>query len=246
MCMGLSFVDGNDWLLPQLEGICFSSWRGISFAMLRAVPSRGPAASMWCHPTDNEYELHRAHWNNPSNSMELHVISSQSHTWKQPLLRRQAKFYREEKKSCKRLASCQAAHLPFLWACKQGNHPQATQAMDEKLQLCCWMISSKAVHEAVSLYASWMSFCLACDHFSISRCDMDEPTWEHRCLLPEKKKAAKSYIQAVEWSTMEATRQSSWSRQIFWATQARNADLLSRMETQTALVASHAKLATRK
>ena len=117
----------RQWLTVATVGsICFSSWRGISFAMLRAVPSRGPAASMWCHPTDNEYELHRAHWNNPSNSMELHAVSSQSHTWKQPLLQtRQDLLWWYP--SCKRLASCQAAHLPFLWACKQGNHPQATQ-----------------------------------------------------------------------------------------------------------------------
>ena len=117
----------RQWLTVATVGsICFSSWRGISFAMLCAVPSRGPAASMWCHPTDNEYELHRAHWNNPSNSMELHAVSSQSHTWKQPLLQtRQDLLWWYP--SCKWLASCQAAHLPFLWACKQGNHPQDTQ-----------------------------------------------------------------------------------------------------------------------
>ena len=108
---GLVFVNGNDWLLPQLEAyisICVSSWRGISFAMLRAVRSRGPAASLWCHPADNEYELQRAHRNNPSNSMELHVHSFQSHTWKQPLsqTRRDLLWWHP---SCKRPASCQAA-----------------------------------------------------------------------------------------------------------------------------------------
>ena len=55
-------------------------------------------------------------------------------------------------------------------------------AMDLKLYLCCRVISSKAVQEAVSLYASWMPFCLACDHSSISRRDnkilMNGWTWQ--------------------------------------------------------------------
>ena len=63
----------------------------------------------------------------------------------------------------------------------------------------------------------WTTSCSR-DHFSISRRDMDEPTWEHWCLLPEKSCQIVKWtcigvvgartcprIQAVEWST--------WKRQ---------------------------------
>ena len=99
----------RQWLnVATVGSICFSNWRGISSAMLRAVLSCGPAASLWCHPADNEYELHRAPRSNHSNSMELHVHSFQSHTWKQPLsqTRRDLLWWHP---SCKRHASCQAA-----------------------------------------------------------------------------------------------------------------------------------------
>ena len=237
----------RQWLtVATVESICFSSWRGISFAMLRAVPSRGPAASMWCHPTDNEYELHRAHWNNPSNSMELHAVSSQSHTWNNHCYRH-AKIFFDDIQVASGLQAAKQHTCPFCGLANKATiHRTRSYGWEAVIVLLDDFIQGRPWSSViVRILDVFLPGLRPLQHLTLRHGwaylrTLVSFTWEKSCQIVLMRTHSSCGVKH-----MEGTRQSSWIRQIFWATQVRNADLLSRMETQTVLVASHAKLAKR-
>ena len=254
---GLVFVDGNDWLLPQLEAYAFPA--GEAFPLQCFVPFQVAARLLQCDVIQLTMNMNYIvlteiilpiRWS--SMWFHLSLTHGNNHCY------RHAKIFFDDIQVASGLQAAKQHTCPFCGLANKAtiHRPRSygweavIVLLDDFIQgrpwssvivrimgcLFAWLATTSASHDA-----TWMSLPENTGVFYLRK-KLPNRTVNMSC---SRRRTHMRTHSSCGVKHMEATRQSSWIRQIFWATQVRNADLLSRMETRTVLVASHAKLAKR-
>ena len=238
---GLVFVDGNDWLLPQLQAYAFPA--GEAFPLQCFVPFQVAARLLQCDVIQLTMNMNYIafteiifpiRWS----SMWLHLslTHGNNHCY------RDAKIFFDDIQVASGLQAAKQHTCPF---CRLAN-----KATIHRPCSYGWEAVSVLVDDFVQ-GRPWSSIIVRIlDVLLPGLRPLQHHTLRHRWAYLRtlmsftwEEKICHIVHSSCGVKHLEATTQSSSSRQMFWATQARNTDLLSCMATQTVLVASHATLA---